>query len=172
MKTMTFLLAYGLAQIVYADTTPPAYQRAAKSAGIPSAVLYAIARVESNKKIKIGYHPWPWTLNIAGQSLYFSTRKEACIAIVHGLAAHGKYKVDIGLTQLNWGWVGEQHFSHPCAALSPSNNLMIAAKQLRRCFEIEQDWIKAAGCYHRPAGGEPAARYRERFASRYVTIQN
>lgn len=156
--------------VTYAETPPPAYQRAALQGGIPPAVLYAIAKVESNFKIKIGTYPWPWTLNIKGQGYFFATRAEACAAALKGLQQHGKYGVDIGLTQQNWGWVGSQHYAHPCDALSPNDNLYTAALELRKCYEKEGDWVKAAGCYHRPAGGEPARRYRAVFNKRYLQV--
>lgn len=150
-----------------AEIPPPAYQRAALARGVPPAVLYAVAKVESNFKSKIGVYPWPWTLNVKGQSRFFATRDEACSAALDGLQTHGKYGVDIGLTQQNWGWVASQHYDHPCDALSPHDNLNTAAIELRKCFDKEGDWVKAAGCYHRPAGGEPARRYRAAFQKKY-----
>lgn len=153
-----------------AETPPPAYQRAAAAGGVPPEVLYAIAKIESNFKTKIGFYPWPWTLNIKGESRYFATRGEACNAALEGLQKHGKYGVDIGLTQQNWGWVGSQFYQNPCDALAPNENLNNAAIALRRCFEKEGDWGRAAGCYHRPAGGEPARRYEAAFNKRYAQI--
>lgn len=157
-------------EVALAEIPPPAYQRAAAQHDVPPAVLYAVAKVESNFKIKIGYYPWPWTLNIKGQSRFFATRNEACSAALEGLRQHGKYGVDIGLTQQNWGWVGSQHYGHPCDALSPHENLNTAAIELRKCFNKEGDWTRAAGCYHRPAGGEPARRYRAVFEKKYMQI--
>lgn len=153
-----------------AEPPPPAYQRAALANGVPPAVLYAVAKVESNFKIKIGIYPWPWTLNIKGKGSYFATRDEACWAVMEGLRQHGKYGVDIGLTQQNWGWVGAKHYAHPCDALSPNDNLNTAAIELRKCFDREGDWVLAAGCYHRPAGGKPAQLYRERFTKKYRQV--
>lgn len=170
MKNALFYFALLSALPAYAETPPPAYQLAAIPRGVPPAVLYSVAKVESNFKIRIGYYPWPWTLNIKGQARYFATRGEACSAALEGLQQHGKYGVDIGLTQLNWGWVGMQHYAHPCDALSPSDNLATAAIELRKCFDREGDWERAAGCYHRPAGGEPARLYRERFNAKYRQV--
>lgn len=143
-----------------AETPPPAYQRAAADSAIPVDILWAVAKVESNFKIKIGIYPWPWTLNVAGKSMYFRTRGEACTAALAGLEKHGKYGVDIGLTQQNWGWVGTDFYGHPCDALDPNDNLRTASIRLKQCYTEHGDWIMAAGCYHRPAGGEPARLYR------------
>lgn len=169
MKNIAILLTV-FTGFAFAETPPPAYQRAASAGGIPPEVLYAIAKMESNFKIKIGYYPWPWTLNVKGQAKYFATRNEACSAILEGLRQHGKYGVDIGLTQQNWGWVASKHYAQPCDALAPSDNLNSAVIELRKCFEREGDWIRAAGCYHRPAGGRPAQLYRERFSEKYRQV--
>lgn len=170
---MKYIVAFCLSiqtMFSFAETPPPAYQRAALFGGVPPEVLYAIAKMESNYKIKIGTYPWPWTLNIKGKGYYYATRQEACAAALDGISRHGKYGVDIGLTQQNWGWVGIDYYANPCDALSPNENLRTAARQLNKCFQKEGDWVRAAGCYHRPAGGEPARIYREKFNLKYTKL--
>lgn len=152
------------------EMPPPAYQLAAHAAGTPSELLYAVAKTESNAKLRIGYFPWPWTLNVNQKSLYFTTRDEACRAALNGIELHGEFSVDIGLTQQNWGHVGKEWFAHPCDALDPYANLAAASKQLRRYYDQSGDWIVAAGKYHRPAGGEPASRYRAAVRRRLEQI--
>ena len=51
-------------------------------------------------------------------------------------------------------------YSDPCELLDPYRNLAIAATILREHHEPGEDWLLAVGRYHRPAGGDPAARYR------------
>lgn len=150
----------------WAELPPPAYLVAAHKARTPPELLYALAMQESNAPLLSGYLPWPWTLNVDGQSLRFHTRDGACTAIKQALISHGPYKVDIGLTQQNWGFVGKDWFKHPCAALNPYDNLNAAATQLRQYYEQTGDWITAAGKYHRPAGGAPARRYRAAIRKR------
>lgn len=162
--------ALTLTIVAQAETPPPAYQRASMAAGVPAEVLYAVAKIESNYKLKIGVYPWPWTLNIKGQGAYFATRAEACDAVLQGLERYGRYGVDIGLTQQNWGWVGMRYYPHPCDALAPVANLNTAALELRRCYDKHGDWVMAAGCYHRPAGGEPARLYRQQFLKKYQQV--
>ena len=146
-----------------AEVPPPAYRLAAHAAGIPSAVLFAIALQESGMHIRGRLLPWPWTLNIAGKAQRFATRQAACRALLQALAEHDAKRIDSGLGQINFGYHG-QRFSSPCEALDPYRNLKVAASLLREQHDATGDWVKAAGRYHRPAGGAPAARYRAGFA--------
>lgn len=152
------------------ETPPPAYQIAGHTGGSPSELLYAVAKNESNARLRIGYFPWPWTLNIKGKALYFNTRDEACTAALNGIQEHGEKGVDIGITQQNWGWTGKFWFKHPCDALNPYDNLQAASKQIRNYFDDTGDWVTAAGMYHRPAGGEPARKYRRAVRERLQQI--
>lgn len=171
MKALLASLGLVLCAPTFAEVPPPAYQRAALYGGIPAEVLYAVAKIESSHRLKIGFYPWPWTLNVKGKGYYFATRNEACTAAMSAIAQHGKYGVDIGLTQQNWGWVGVSFYQQPCDALAPDENLRTAAVQLRKCYEKEKDWVYAAGCYHRPAGGEPARKYRAKFYEKYSQLK-
>src|SRR3546814_15787798 len=60
------------------EIPPPAYQLAAQRAGIPSAVLYAVALQESGIRRNGRIVPWPWSLNVAGQSRPYAPRPAAC----------------------------------------------------------------------------------------------
>jgi hypothetical protein len=146
-----------------AELPPPAYQLVAQSADIPSTVLFAIALQESGIRIRGRLLPWPWTLNIAGTPYRFVTRQAACQALFQALAQHDPKRIDVGLGQTNLGYQG-QHFSSPCQALDPYRNLAVTAALLREHYAATGDWVLAAGRYHRPAGGAPAARYRAGFS--------
>lgn len=145
------------------ELPPPAYQLAAHDADIPSAVLFAIALQESGIRVRGRLLPWPWTLNIAGTPYRFATHQAACHALLQALAQHDAKRVDVGLGQTNLGYHGER-FSSPCDALDPYRNLAVTATLLREHHAATGDWILAAGRYHRPAGGAPAARYRAGFS--------
>jgi len=69
----------------------------------------------------------------------------------------------VGLGQTNIGANGHR-YSSPCEGLDPYKNLSVTAQILAEQKSKGGDWITAAGRYHRPAGGEPAARYRRAFA--------
>src|SRR3546814_11867557 len=77
------MLAAGLCACVAQaqEVPPPAYQLAAQRAGIPSTVLYAVALQESGIRRNGRIVPWPWSLNVAGQSRRYATRADACAGL-------------------------------------------------------------------------------------------
>ncbi|APQ11030.1 lytic transglycosylase [Pseudomonas oryzihabitans] len=158
-----------------AETPPPAYQLAAYQAGIPSEVLYSVALQESGTRLR-GHGqqlvPWPWTLNVAGAGYRFATRADACTALLVALRTVDAKRVDVGIAQINMGW-NASRFGRgvsPCEALNPYKNLEVAARMLAELRAEGGSWISVAGRYHRPAGGAPAARYREKFAKHLSRI--
>ena len=141
------------------EVPPPAYQLAAQQAGVPSPVLYAVALQESGTRLRGRLVPWPWTLNVAGQPERYATRAEACAGLRKALARAPASRVDAGLGQVNLGY-HTHRYTQPCELLDPYRNLAIAAEILKEQHTPGEDWLVAIGRYHRPAGGEPAARYR------------
>ena len=141
------------------EVPPPAYQLAAQRAGIPSPVLFAVALQESGARLHGRLIPWPWTLNVAGQAERYATRAEACTGLRRALARTPASRIDAGLGQVNLGYHAHR-YEHPCDLLDPYRNLAIAADILLEQHTPGEDWMVAIGRYHRPAGGEPAARYR------------
>lgn len=142
------------------EVPPPAYQLAARQAGVPSAVLYAVALQESGTTLRGRIVPWPWTLNVAGEPKRYATRAEACAGLRQALRQFPATRVDAGLGQVNVGYQSHR-FDQPCELLDPYRNLAIAAEILREQHGAGEDWLIAIGRYHRPAGGAPAARYRK-----------
>jgi hypothetical protein len=141
------------------ETPPPAYQLAARHAGVPSSVLYAVALQESGVKLQDRLVPWPWTLNVAGRSQRYATRAEACTELNRAIGRSPIKQIDVGLGQINLGY--QRHrYTTPCDLLDPYRNLAVAAEILQEHHTPGEDWLLAIGRYHRPAGGEAAARYR------------
>ncbi|MBF3109451.1 lytic transglycosylase domain-containing protein, partial [Pseudomonas aeruginosa] len=68
-------------------------------------------------------------------------------------------RIDAGLGQINLGY-HKHRFTGACDLLDPYRNLAGAAEILKEQHTPGEDWLLAIGRYHRPAGGEPAARYR------------
>lgn len=156
---LVFGLCAGVSVTSAQEVPPPAYQIAARQAGVPSPVLYAVALQESGAKLRGRLIPWPWTLNVAGQAERYATRAEACTGIRRALARASANRIDVGLGQVNLGY-HPHRYDHPCDLLDPYRNLAVAAEILKEQHSPGEDWLIAIGRYHRPAGGEPAARYR------------
>ena len=153
-----------------AGDIPPAYRQVAVANGIPADIFYAVALAESGRHLgdERPARPWPWTLNIHGEGVYFSDRRSAWHAIV---AAIGKQwtSVDIGLMQVNWRY--HQHrLLDPWRALDPHVNLQVAAEILKRCQQRLSDWWDSVGCYHSPANAERAKRYQERVRGHWRSV--
>jgi hypothetical protein len=164
----------GLTVLILASVTahaqmapPPAYQLAARRAGVPSSVLYAIALQESGLRVRGRLVAWPWTLNVAGQAERYATRAEACAGLRRALSRTSSKRIDAGLGQVNLGY-HTHRYAQPCDLLDPYFNLAIAAEILQEQHLPDEDWLLTMGRYHRPAGGEPAALYR-RSVSRHLT---
>lgn len=133
-------------------------------------MLYAIALQESGMTRHGRRVPWPWSLNVAGQTQRFPNRAAACVALKQALQQVKSTQVDVGLAQINLGY--QQHrYQNPCELLNPYRNLRIAAQILLEQHQPGQDWLTTAGRYHRPAGGEPAARYRAGVSQHLERLQ-
>jgi soluble lytic murein transglycosylase-like protein len=152
-------LGLGVSVAYAQEVPPPAYQLAARQAGVPSPVLYAVALQESGTKLHGRLTPWPWTLNVAGRAERYASRADACAGLRRALAQTPAKRIDAGLGQINLG-----HHAHryrdACDLLDPYRNLAVAAEILKEHYLPGEDWLPAIGRYHRPAGGEAAARYR------------
>jgi hypothetical protein len=152
-----------------AEEIPPAYRLAARQANVPAAVLYAIALQESGIRRDGRFAPWPWTLNVAGRPRRFENHADACRALTKALRTMPPGRVDAGLAQINLGH--QRHrYQHPCALLDPSHNLAAAASILREQYRPGEGWPRAIERYHRPAGGAPAIRYRQRVEKHLARI--
>ena len=160
------LLCFATTPITHADEmVPSTYRWIAAEHGIPGALFYAIALAESGKTISSMHQPrpWPWTLNIAGEGVYFKTRWDAWYALDQTLQA-GETSVDIGLMQVNWHF-HQQQLGSSWLALEPHHNLMVGAKILENCYKNRRDWWASVGCYHAPSDSIRAKRYRKRVAA-------
>ncbi len=139
-----------------------------REAGLPPALLAAIARVESGKRDSATgtVNPWPWTINAEGRGSLFPT-KAAAIAAVRELQAQGVRSIDVGCMQVNL-------HHHPNAfpnlevAFDPLANARYAARFLQELQSTRQDWMAAAGAYHSqtPERAEP---YKGMVAQAWAT---
>lgn len=139
---------------------PSGYYQVAAQERVPAEALYSLALAESSKKLPHGVRPWPWTINVAGTGYRYATRQEAYQALLGFMRHNSLKRIDIGIAQVNLGWNGH-HFRSSWEAFDPYINLQVAARILRACYDKNPgSWITAAGCYHHPAGGQPARIYQ------------
>ena len=153
-----------------ADSPPPAYEAAARSAGVPSDLLFAIALQESGLAYRGRFVAWPWTLNVAGTPMRFDRQDVACTALHQALESTTATRIDIGLAQVNVGY-HRHRYRDACDLLDPYRNLAIAAQILREQYRPGEPWLMAAGRYHRPAGGALAAQYRNAVRQHLSQLQ-
>ena len=111
---------------------------AEKKYNIPSGLLAAIAKTESNLE--------PYALNIRGRSIFPINRNAALIAIQQALDS-GISNIDIGVTQLNYKW-DRNNFSNLETMLSPESNIKYAARLLYKLKQEHGDWHTAIRHYH------------------------
>jgi len=152
------------------QSVPSGYQKVALQHGVPAESLYSLALAESSRKLPNGTRPWPWTINVAGKGYRYESRQAAWQALQQFMKSHPLKRIDVGIAQVNLGWNGHR-FSSTWDAFDPYTNLNAAARILRECWERSPgSWLKAAGCYHHPAGGKPAARYRQIVSQKLASL--
>ena len=153
-----------------ADSIPPAYRQVAIAHRIPADIFYALALAESGRRLgdQQRLRPWPWTLNIHGQGVYYSDRHSAWRAAMAAIARQ-QTSVDIGPMQVNWRY-HRKRLQDPWRALDPYRNLHVAAEILLDCQQRLGDWWQSVGCYHAPSNRERAQRYRERVRAHWLSL--
>ncbi len=125
--------------------------------GIPKGLLQAIAKVESGRPDPATgrIEPWPWSININNQGMYFQNLEQS-VRWVRRMQAQGVTSIDTGCLQVNLR-------QHPAAfrtledAFDPVQNADYAARFLVQLRHETGDWIQAAGLYHSrtPALSDP-----------------
>lgn len=145
------------------DELPVAYMVVAKVSNVPADILYAVALAESGRSYKGALLPWPWTLNVEGQSIFCESQGEAIVLALE--AINRKQLVDLGLTQVNWRW-HQQRFTRIDDALIPMLNLKAGAAILREQYEVSGDWWQAVGRYHDPGQDDESLASAEHYRQR------
>ncbi len=137
-------------------------------------VYYAVLTQESGLSTQHGFRPWPWSLNIAGKSRRYETRKAAYTALKQAVDS-GTTSVDIGAGQVNWRY-HKKKLGSLWQSLEPYHNLKVSAQILRQEYERsgQKNWWIAVGRYHSP-GQKPkqlarAKDYERRVKRRYRQI--
>lgn len=116
--------------------------------GIPHKLLLAIATVESgrwNAELKKS-EPWPWTVQSAGKSYYFDSKKEA-ITFVEKLQRKGVKNIDVGCMQVNLHY-HKTAFQSLEEAFDADANVNYGAGFLKKLKQGANNWKKAVAHYH------------------------
>ena len=135
--------------------------------GLPAGLLPAISRIESGRRVGQTVRAWPWTLNHAGQGLYFETRQEA-LDYLRRTVADGPRNIDVGCMQVNNYWHGE-NFPSVEAMLDPETNIRYAVRFLKELFASKGSWEEAVKHYHSP-DPDRGARYHRAFETARAAI--
>jgi hypothetical protein len=132
--------------------------------GVMPGVLEAIARVESGRRSPgTGLvQPWPWAINIGGESRFAASRAEAVAQVVTARAL-GVQQIDVGCMQISL-MHHPQAFATLDEAFDPLANVTYAARFLADLRRRSADWPEAIGRYH---SGTPdrAAAYLARVTA-------
>ena len=140
---------------------PWGYRNIAQKAGVPADLLFAVALTESGRAAS-GERllPWPWALNVSGESFYFHS-KHAAVRRARVELIAGNESIDIGVMQVNWRFHAGR-FEDLKAAFDPFKNLEVGAAILQECFVRTNDWTNVAACYHVPNNPTLGRRYAKR----------
>lgn len=137
-----------------------AAQNAAQDIGVPVEVLIALTLTETGRGGPEGMMPWPWAVNLSGESHFPASATDAAELVQHGLDA-GLTNIDLGCFQLNWRWHGA-HFPSVEAMLDPQSNATYAAEFIAGLYAKTGSWRDAAADYHSQTP-EKASVYLARF---------
>lgn len=143
-----FLLALAAAPALASPETAcdEAARRAAAEYGVPEAVMLAITRVETGRDLGAGLTPWPWAVNMGGESYWPETR-ESAVSLAQSALDEGRKNMDIGCFQLNIRWHA-QGFASLEEMFDPATNADYAARFLVRLHDETGSWIEAVAAYH------------------------
>lgn len=144
-----------------------AIRSAERRHGLPDGLLLAVALTETGRYVGRALTPWPWSVNAAGEGLWFEGRG-AAVEHARELQAQGVASVDVGCMQVNLMW-HQAAFDSLETAFEPHANVDYAARHLAELRTKSRDWLEAAGRYH--SWEEARARpYLERLRANWVAV--
>lgn len=131
--------------------------RVAFETGVPKEILIKVCTHESRSFWKGKPQPWPWAVNVSGESFYYKNFRMAH-AKARSVLDSGRTNLDIGICQLNWRWHGH-NFDALSDMFHPYKNMVYAANLLAT-LKGNNTWEDAIGRYHSPYNLERAERYK------------
>ena len=115
-----------------------------KQFNIPDKLLTSISLVESGIKKNNNFVSWPWTLNVAGKSMFFDNKNDT----LDFLKKNYKNKnIDVGCMQISFKYHMNQ-FDSLENILDPDKNVKYASKFLKKLFSKHKRWNEAISRYH------------------------
>lgn len=131
--------------VALADTPSPCEREmthAARTEGIPLAVLYSVALTETGRRGRLN----PYDMNVDGESLHFETLDDA-IKTYRSVRAAGATLIDVGCMQINVRWHSAR-FTSIEDMFDPRRNVAYAARFLKELHVRHQTWTLAIARYN------------------------
>ena len=113
---------------------------------IPKGLLLGIGKAEAIRKIKNKFVIWPWTINHAGRSLFFDTKKQMKNYVYKNLKKND-FNIDVGCMQINIKW-HKNNFKKISDMFEVNPNVSYAASFLKQLKSKHGSWDKAIKHYH------------------------
>ena len=113
---------------------------------IPKGLLLGIGKAEAIRKLNNKYIIWPWTINHAGKSLFFDTKKQMTNYVFKNLQKDD-LNIDVGCMQINIKW-HKNNFKKIADMFEVSPNISYAASFLLQLKNKHGSWDKAIKHYH------------------------
>ena len=113
---------------------------------IPNGLLLGIGKAEAIRKIKNKFIIWPWTINHAGKSMFFDTKKQMRNYVFKNLKRND-FNIDVGCMQINIKW-HKNNFKKITDMFEVNPNISYAASFLKQLKNKHGSWDKAIKHYH------------------------
>ena len=113
---------------------------------IPKGLLLGIGKAEAIRKINNKYIIWPWTINHAGKSMFFDTKKQMRNYVSKNLKKND-FNIDVGCMQINIKW-HKNNFKKIVDMFEVGPNISYAASFLLQLKKKHGSWDKAIKHYH------------------------
>ena len=113
---------------------------------IPKGLLLGIGKAEAIRKFNNKYIIWPWTINHAGKSLFFDTKKQMTNYVFKNLQKND-LNIDVGCMQINIKW-HKNNFKKISDMFEIDPNISYAASFLKQLKNRHGSWDEAIKYYH------------------------
>ena len=113
---------------------------------IPKGLLLGIGKAEAIRKLNNKYIIWPWTINHAGKSLFFDTKKQMTNYVFKNLQKND-LNIDVGCMQINIKW-HKNNFKKISDMFEINPNISYAASFIKQLKNRHGSWDEAIKHYH------------------------